>query len=417
MVDAPDSFSLNLDGDVELGGYVFKDGVPFIHNYGGAAYVNTAVGLNALFSTTPGNPSSNSGTDNSAFGARALRDNTSGSDNTAVGSRALQYNTEGRLNTAVGQNALGDNDTGNYNTAIGNGSLGTNDEGNNNTAGGFRALLANRGDSNTAFGYLALHFNSTGSSNTAIGALAGYDWGLGSNNIAVGAGADGESGDSGVIRIGGGGLQTETFIEGISNAAIAGVAVMISGDQLGVAPSSARFKQDIGNLEGVKDRPLALRPVSFRYKDELVSGAGVAENPIEYGLVAEEVAKVFPDLVVNDEGGEPYTVRYHLLTPIMLSEIQRQEGEIEQLRRQMADRDRVVEELRRRLEELAAKPSLDPGYATDQTAVIGIREIPRLRPAAVARDDSSLGLSNPQGLVSLGCTHGLFNTRRPQHPH
>lgn len=410
-VTTPSAFSLNLSGDVELGGFVFKEGVPFIHNDGGAAFDNTAVGLEALQSVTPGSPSSTSGIRNTAFGEGALRDTTqglgntatgfwamllneSGSSNTAVGNQALLHNTSGFANTAVGSGSLGASDIGHRNTAVGVNALRGNVPGDStvqeNTAVGVYALFKNENDANTALGYRALFDNTQGhgnfaagwralemnetgirntavggkalqgptsaSYNVAIGYKAGYDFhGIVGYNIAIGAGAYGLGSHGHTIVIGGNDKQSQTFIEGIFGAtASGGTQVFINSDnQLGTSTSSARFKQDIHDLEGVSDRLLDLRPVSFRYKDD--------PNPLEYGLIAEEVAEIFPELVLNDEEGRPYTVRYHLLTPLLLGEIQRQEGEIEGLRRQMADRDRdyrkTVADLERRVEKLAKKRS------------------------------------------------------------
>ena len=393
-VVAPSTFSLNLEGDLELGGFVFQNGTPFLHNDGST---NTALGLNALISATPGIPSGASGLFNSAFGYDALRFNTEGFGNTASGRRALYSNTTGYRNTATGERALQDNLTGSLNTATGVRALQFNTDGCCNTATGYRALRSNTtgfdntasgygaladntsGYSNSAFGDNALSGNTTGVRNTAVGrnamttittgswntaigyqAGSGWQYGNESDNIAVGRGATGSSQESGTIRIGGGDHQTSTFIEGIAGTVVTGVNVVIDGaDQLGVVASSSRFKQDIHDLEGMSRRLQDLRPVSFRYKDDLTGGT---PNPLEYGLIAEEVAEIFPELVVADEEGRPFTVRYHLLTPLLLSEVQRQEAEdirreseIEDLRQQLADQRQVTADLRRRLEELARK--------------------------------------------------------------
>lgn len=331
IITAPSNFSLALDGDIDLAGAIFKGQVPFIHEDGGPNFRNTAIGRGALRSLTPGTPDSFSGSDNSAFGFLALANTSNGLRNTGVGNQALVQNSEGILNTGVGHLALAGNTVGGGNTAV-----------------GAHAMQGNKG----------------GSWNTAIGYQAGNNWQSGSHNIAIGWGAFGADHlESGVIRIGGDDQQTQTFIEGIRDSPLlsAEQVFITSGDKLGVAVSSARFKQNIRDLAGVSERLLSLRPVSFRYDEELAGGP----TPQEYGLIAEEVAKVFPDLVLNDEDGKPLTVRYHLLTPLLLGEIQRQDQELirlsgldEQvaaLRRAMADRDRLVADLRRRLDKLAKK--------------------------------------------------------------
>lgn len=354
-VTAPSSFSLNLDGALELGGYVFQDGIPFLHNDGGATGYNTALGLYALVSTTPGMPFPEAGRGNSAFGFEALRSNTNGYSNTALGYRALYSNGSGLKNTAIGVQAMFANSLGRWNTAIGYEALDSTTLGDRNTAVGYQALAdtSTLANGNTAVGHRALRSN-TGASNTAVGDSAGSNWTSGSSNIAIGSGAFGVAGESGTIRIGGGNNQNTTFIEGIFGENVTGAAVYVDSDnQLGLTSSSARFKQEIHNIEGVSGRLQDLRPVSFRYKDQVAKGS---ENPRAYGLIAEEVAKVFPELVINDEQGRPYTVRYSLLTPLLLAEIQRQEGELERLWgvvEELAELRKVVAEQQRRLDRLA----------------------------------------------------------------
>lgn len=388
VVVAPPSFSLSLDGDVDLGGFVFKDGAPFIHNDGGETFRNTAGGLYALISATPGDPDPTSGSDNAAFGFEALKNNTSALRNTAIGSQALKYTTAGSGNTAVGTRALRNNSTGfsntalgdralrsnsagnfntatgvaalyssntgsyntangyralvnntnaSRNTAVGSRALHNNSDGSSNTANGFRALVNNTGGHrNTAIGSDALYSNTTGSHNLAIGESAGFDNATGSNNIYLGHGAYGSTSDAGVIRIGGFGFQSKTYIEGISGAMGDFTAdVCIQGsNQLGpCGASSARFKQDVRPLGDLPRGFFALRPVSFRYREEF---SGEEEPTLRYGLIAEEVAAVFPSLVGYDDEGRPQTVRYDLLTPLLLGEIQHQKNELEDLRQAVA---------------------------------------------------------------------------------
>jgi hypothetical protein len=269
--------------------------------------------LNALVSATPGTL----GDSNTAVGWNALRSNTTGHENTAIGARALLVNTRGYDNTAVGDGSLDSNTTGVGNTAVGNGALTSNTTGRQNVAIGSSLGANTFGTQNTAIGFGALDDNISGGGNTAIGNFAGSRWISGQSNIALGNGASGEAFDDRVIRIGGTDFQTRTFIEGIFGAtASGGIPVFInSEDQLGTATSSARFKQDIHDLEGVSDKLLDLRPVSFRYRNDVAEGG---EAPVEYGLIAEEVAEVFPELVVDDAVGRPYTVRYQLLAPLLL---------------------------------------------------------------------------------------------------
>ena len=436
-VTPPSSFALNLGGgDLNLdGGFLFHGDTPFIHNEGGSLG-NTAVGLDALSSVTPGFIV---GTLNSAFGLQALQNNTTGYANTASGTQALTSNTAGYNNAAHGVSALGDNTTGSFNTAVGNGALGGNTVGYHNAALGWGALVANvsgylntavgskalqtnsTGDRNTAVGYAALsststngdstavgyralsssigawntaigsgalldnfnghgntaagYFtldsntsgylntavgigamgnNTTGHFNTAIGREAGKNWTTGHNNIAVGRGASGVAAETGTIRIGGAGLQTRTFIEGISNATgTFSSDVCISGDQLGLcSASSARFKREVRPLGDLHQALSALTPVSFRYKEEF---AGIDDPMLHYGLIAEQVSEIFPSLVTRDEAGRPHTVRYDLLAPLLLGEIQRQDEELTDLRQLLAKRDRRYDALERRLDRLSKK--------------------------------------------------------------
>lgn len=377
-VTPPSSFSLTLSSDVELGGFVFKDGVPFLHNDGGAASRNTALGLEALTNLTDGS-------NNTAVGYRTMDKVLSGDFNTALGSRALQkhtanYNTAvgfaalygssagspGEENTAVGARALQSNIDGSLNTAIGHRALFFNTTGHRNTAMGARALKANTtGLSNTAVGQNALYNNTTGRFNTAIGEEAGFSWTTGKDNIAIGADVFGLSNDSGVIRIGGL-FQTKTFIAAINDATgTFDTVVCITGaDQLGpCSASSKRFKQDVKPLDDLHQALSNLRPVSFRYQPEF---AGEPDLVVRYGFIAEEVAEILPSLVTTDDEGRPHTVRYDLLTPLLLAEIQRHEAEIsaqnrqlESVLRQIEERDRdhrqELADLQRRLDRLAKK--------------------------------------------------------------
>ncbi len=361
-VTPPGAYDLSLAGDFKFGGYMFKDGYPFLHNDGGPTAYNTALGLDALVSSTPGIPGGSSGRHNTATGARALMSNTEGFLNTAVGAWALQYNTLGSDNTAVGGAALWkttgtfntgvgsltlfNNTTGGGNTAVGGLALFDNEEGDGNTAVGSLALYeVTEGDNNTAIGSSALQFN-TGSDNIALGAGAGAFVGSGDDNILIGN--QGSAGDANVIKIGDTD-QTSTFIDGIFGATSSGGTQVFINDlnQLGTSMSSRRFKEEV---EDMGDRSASLgelRPVTFRYTAE---AAGSGPRPVEFGLIAEEVAEIYPDLVVYDDHGEPYSVRYHVLTPMLLNELQR-------LRRQvvaMESRNREFEELQDRFRALEA---------------------------------------------------------------
>ncbi len=283
----------------------------------------TAYGLNALSSNTSGNS-------NTAIGANALQQNTSASDNTAVGIFALTSNRRGDENTAVGAFALSNNRRGIGNTAIGNNALSFNNS-SSNTAIGDEALASNSGTGNTAVGTFALQANGGGNFNTAIGleALGGLE--KGSNNIALGRDAgnslqngsntiyigNGGVGGSNTIAIGTVGTHKNTFIAGISGVTVAGgVGVIIdSNGHLGTVTSSERFKDEIKPMDKASDAILALQPVTFHYKHEL-DPAGIPQ----FGLVAEQVEKVNPDLVARDEQGKVYSVRYEAVNAMLLNE-------------------------------------------------------------------------------------------------
>ena len=288
---------------------------------------STALGEDAL---------RNTGVANTAIGFEALFSNTSGTYNTGVGAFALQFNTSGFENTAIGYGALPYNTSGQYNTASGRSALYANTTGSNNTANGYLALYYNTtGAFNTAIGRYALGRNTVGSNNIAIGAEAGANLNRGSNNIDIGN--LGVPRESNVIRIGTVGNQTNTFIAGISGVTVAGgVAVVIDANgQLGTSTSSARFKDDIQPMDKASEAILALKPVTFRYKKEL-DPAGIPQ----FGLVAEQVEKVNPDLVARDADGKPYTVRYEAVNAMLLNEFLKEhrkvEGEAEINRQQQA---------------------------------------------------------------------------------
>jgi len=280
---------------------------------------NTAVGFNALFSTTTGSA-------NTATGWTALQNNTTGFNNTANGSNSLARNTTGINNTATGEGALFLNTTGSQNTADGVFALGNNTEASQNTAIGFEALIFNTtGASNTSVGYNSLLNNVSGSNNIALGALAGENLTGGSNNIYVGnpGGAD----ESSTIRIGTRPTHKNTFIAGIDGATVAnGVAVFISPNgRLGTITSSARFKEAVKPMDKSSEVLLSLRPVTFRYKKELDPQA----IP-QFGLVAEDVAKIDSDLVARDEEGKPYSVRYEAVNAMLLNEFLREHRKVEE---------------------------------------------------------------------------------------
>jgi hypothetical protein len=267
-----------------------------------------------------------------------MRENTTGVTNTALGSHAAESNKTGSAINAVGFQALFSND-------------GVPPEGSFNNAHGNFALANNgTGRENNAFGDGALSGNVTGSFNTAIGDEAGKAI-TGNWNIDIGKDVIGTSSDAFVTRIGisdpadpSGHVQRACFIGGIVNAPITGVGVVVSATgQLGVAPvSSARFKDEIKPMNKASEAVFALKPVTFRYKQEI----DPARSP-QFGLVAEEVAKVNPDLVTRDAKGELYTVRYEAVNAMLLNEFLKEH-------RKNEEQEKTIVELKSEMTALAA---------------------------------------------------------------
>ncbi len=325
---------------------------------GGYPGDNTAEGDSALFDLTTGQA-------NTATGFQALFSNTTGSSNTANGAGALVSNTTGNQNTATGIFALLHNTIGSGNTATGFVALPNNTTGNNNTATGFQALYHNTtingvaGGSNTANGWEALLNNTTGSDNIAVGASAGKNLTTGSNNIDIGA--LGVAGDSNTIRIGKRGVQTATYIQGISGRTVAGgVGVIVDANgHLGTVTSSARFKEAIKPMDKASEAILALKPVTFRYKHELDP-----EGIPQFGLVAEQVAKVNPALVARDEQGKVYTVRYEQVNAMLLNEFLKEHHQVQDLKRIVAEQQKQIEALTAGLRKVSDQ--LETGKAAPQ---------------------------------------------------
>ncbi len=277
---------------------------------GGYNGANTAEGENALFSARAGV------TDTTAIGYSALFSNTTGEDNTATGALALRENTVGSQNTAVGARSLWFNMTGYRNTAVGE-----------------EALFDNR----------------SGSDNIALGYEAGSRVGrTGSQNIYIGN--HGASDDSNTIRIGEG--QTKTFIAGLRQSMAMGNPVVVDiNNQLGILTSSARFKEDIKPMDQRSDAILALKPVSFHYTKD-IDPQGTAQ----FGLVAEEVAKVNPALVLPDKEGKPYSVRYDAVNAMLLNEFLKEHRKVEQMQKQIETLTAGLQKLSAELEVNKAAP-------------------------------------------------------------
>jgi hypothetical protein len=326
---------------------------------------NTALGFQALQNNTVGGP-------NTAVGYNALTNNEGGGSNMAIGHRALESNTHGGGNTASGAYSLEMNTLGESNTATGVSALRTNTMGDNNSALGDAALFQNTtGKANTGCGHLTLYNNSTGIGNTATGSYALFDNTTGNHNIGLGIsagskltngsdnidiGSPGRAGESNTIRIGQEDIHTATYISGISGTTVAGgVGVLIDSEgHLGTNTSSVRFKDAIKPMDKASEAILALKPVTFHYKQELDP-----EGIPQFGLVAEEVEKVNPDLVARDDQGKPYTVRYEAVNAMLLNEFLKEHAKVEHLKKdfesKIAQQQKQIEALTVGLQKVRAQ--------------------------------------------------------------
>lgn len=269
-------------------------------------------------------------------------------------------------NTAEGTNALFSRTTGVWNTASGFEALKANSNGNGNTGFGFEALLRNlSGDNNTAVGPQALMNSNGGNRNVGVGWQAGINITSGSDNIDIGSG--GAAGDTRTIRIGKENIQLDAFMAGIhgnilpDNGTLQPVFVNNNG-KLGtvLSPSSARFKQEIKPMGNVSEAILALKPVTFRYKKE-IDQQGLAQ----FGLVAEEVAKINPDLVRRDDKGQIYSVRYEAVNAMLLNEflkehqtVQQQQKEIDTLKTELKQQAAQIQKVSAQLETSRSVPQV-----------------------------------------------------------
>jgi Chaperone of endosialidase len=322
----------NLNTGVGAGALVFN-----------TADENTAIGAGALLSNT-------TAFSNTGDGAFALFRNTTGSNNTAVGNRALFSNTTGFRNNALGIQALFSHVTGSFNNAVGSLALSSDTSGAYNNAFGDEALFSNMtGIANTAVGDFVLHNNTTGQGNTAIGAGALSTNTAGDDNTAIGGNAlQNNTTGSGNMALGlAAGANVTTAVDvtcinaagdNVSHSCFignvfgvnsgAGAAVSINaGGQLGTTPSSRRFKEEIKPMEQASEKLYALKPVTFHYKKEIDPS-----RTSQFGLVAEEVEKVNPDLIVHDKEGKPYSVRYDQVNAMLLNEFLKEHHKLERLK-------------------------------------------------------------------------------------
>ena len=371
--DTPDPSPLPISNTAD--GQLALAGVTGIYNsaFGiyaclsnGAANFNTGIGAGALFANTE--------SENTGVGAGVLFTNTTGINNTGHGAFALFSNTTGLDNTAVGNRAMQSNIDGSRHTAVGSHALFTcvaAPDFAGNTAVGTSALFSDTtGNFNTAIGDSALFSNTTGSGNIALGADAGslID---GDNNIAIGN--EGDASDSNTIRVGNSSHE-RILIPAINNIVLgAGLPVTIDSTTglLGVATSSKRFKENIKPMENASEAILSFNPVTFHYQSD------EAGTP-QFGLIAEEVAKLNPDLIVRDKNGDIYSVRYEAVNAMLLNEflkahkkIEQQEATIAQLEKNVqamtARQQKQIEALTAGLQKVSAQ--LEVSKAAPQTVL------------------------------------------------
>jgi hypothetical protein len=292
---------------------------------GGYPGGNTAEGQSALLNLT-------SGTFNTAVGLFSLRSNTEGNFNTAIGGGALFANTAND-NTATGAGALLSNTTGTDNTANGSFALLNNTTGTENAAFGAKALLSSTtGGGNTAVGFNALPNNTTGITNTAVGFNAGFGITTADNVIVIGTNVAGQN------------LDHSCFIgEIFGQTSSGGTAVFIdSNGRLGTATSSQRFKEGIEPMAQTSEALFALKPVRFLYKKEIDP-----TRTSQFGLVAEEVEKVDPALVVRDKEGKAYSVRYDQVNAMLLNEFLKEHRKVDKQSREIVEQRATITELKK----------------------------------------------------------------------
>jgi len=301
---------------------------------------NTGVGWYSLFLNSAGNY-------NTGVGAGTLALNNADS-NTAVGTAAMLLNTSGTANVAVGTDTLLYNDSGSFNTATGDNALFSNTIGAENTANGYSAMSANtEGSFNTAIGVGALNTNTIGAGNTAIGDGAGLNI-TGDGNVCIGH-----------LVIGAAGLNDTTWIRNINTTGqgfVAGtnnyVTVRMTDGRLGYSAivSSRRYKEDIKPMDKASEALLALKPVTFRLRGEL----DPSHRP-QWGLIAEEVEKVNPDLVDRNNKGEVESVRYDMVNAMLLNEFLKEHATVQELKREIAGLNASLKKQAAQIQKLTAK--------------------------------------------------------------
>ena len=283
---------------------------------------NTALGAGTLLSDV-GDQNTGFGIQNTAIGALALFSNATGSQDTATGALALLSNTTGVGNMANGYSALYSNTTGFFNSATGADSLA------NNTTGAY----------NTANGYQALGSNTTGYFNTALGHAAGANITTGDGNVCIGA-----------MVYGVDGVNDTTWIGNVYDSVTTARQVYVNADnKIGTLSSSRRFKNQIKPMDKISESLFALKPVTFRYNKDVDPS-----QALSFGLIAEDVAQVSPELITRDEQGKPQTVRYEAVNAMLLNEFLKEHRKLETQTRKIDDQEARIAQQQREIQTLMA---------------------------------------------------------------
>jgi hypothetical protein len=302
---------------------------------------NTAVGWYSLFSAGEANFNTSVGA-----GALALTSGAGSDSNTAIGTAAMLLNTTGTQNTAVGTTALLNNTEGDSNVAVGSEALNKNTEGGNNNAIGFLALFSNTtGSGNNAVGEVALFSNGTGNDNTAIGDSAGGNI-TGNYNVCIGSAVEGVAGENNTTRIG----NIYATVQPVVGTDPDVVSVNSTGRLGRGNVSSRRYKHDIKPMDNASEALLALKPVTFRYNKEYD-----ATQTLAFGLIAEEVAKLYPDLVGRSPKGEPESVRYDQINAMLLNEFLKEHRKVEEQSHEILEQKATITELKKEMETVVVR--------------------------------------------------------------
>jgi hypothetical protein len=352
---------------------------------------NGGSGTNNLFlGQGAGGVSASTASFNTSFGPQTIAGLTSGLRNTAIGNQALFGVTSGSENVGVGDEAGFGLTSGVFNVAVGSGALAACLTGQSNTAVGPTAMKkATSGDENVAIGSQELENLINGNFNTALGSGAGFAYaGAESSNILVGS--EGVVGDQDTIRIGD--SAAKTFIAGVSANVGSGTPLVVAASgQIGITTSSLRFKEDIESMGEASDALLKLRPVTYHYRANLDDGSHL----LQYGLVAEEVAEVYPGLVQYGKDGQPLTVRYQFVNVMLLNEVQKAHVRLEEQEAKIRSQEAQISDLTSQL----------ASQSRDLTALHGLSEADRVQSVALLQSLASRVAELEQRSVNGSAAH------------